>query len=377
MSVATVGDSCLSQIVRRIIAGAMARDGFEKQDRIGRLLHELLLLHGSSRGLTSREIGERMDISRRTAQRDLRALEEIGVPLMVVGGRWRLVEGYFLPPVRFSLQEAMGLLLSARLMFRYADRQNRYTAMAYEKVAAILPESLRQAVLETATALTDKAEDVIYTKVLAALTTAWAERRKVVITYTIERTFDRTVWPLFLEPSAIGHACYLIAYDEKLRAIRSYKVERISGVAISDKRFDPPLGFSVSRHLANAWTIWASEKPVDVELHFAAPVARRLRETGWHPSQSLQEQADGTVVMRLRVASTTEIKHWVLGWGAACEVIAPEDFKRQIEAELEAMAKLYRTTPEPMVALHELVSSVTSPPVRATGRRGRNERAAG
>jgi predicted DNA-binding transcriptional regulator YafY len=357
--------------------GAIARDGFEKQDRIGRLLHELLLLHGSSRGLTSQEIGERMDISRRTAQRDLRALEEIGVPLLMVGARWRLVDGYFLPPVKFSLQEAMGLLLSARLMLRYADRQNRYTAMAYEKVAAILPESLRQALLETATALTDKAEDVSYTKVLAALTTAWAERRKVVITYTMERTFERTVWPLFLEPSAIGHTCYLIAYDEKVRAIRSYKVERISGVRATDQRFDPPLGFSVSRHLANAWMIWASEKPVDVELRFSAAVAKRVLETGWHPSQSLQPQADGSVVMRLRVASTTEIKHWVLGWGAACEVIAPEDFRSEIGAELEAMAQLYRPRSEPMVALHELVSSVTGPTVRATTRRGRNERAAG
>jgi predicted DNA-binding transcriptional regulator YafY len=294
-----------------------------------------------------------------------------------VGARWRLVEGYFLPPVKFSLQEAMGLLLSARLMLRYADRQNRYTAMAYEKVAAVLPESLRQAVLETATALTDKAEDVIYTKVLAALTTAWAERRKVVITYTMERTFERTVWPLFLEPSAIGHACYLIAYDEKQRAIRSYKVERISGVRVTDQRFDPPLGFSVSKHLANAWTIWASEKPVDIELRFAALVAKRIHETGWHPSQSLQQLADGRVAMRLRVASTTEIKHWVLGWGAACEVIAPEEFRREIESELGAMAQLYMPKSEPLVALHELVSSVTSPPVRATKRRSRSEQAAG
>ena len=355
----------------------MALDGFEKQDRIGRLLHELLLFHGSSRGLTSQEIGERMCITRRTAQRDLRALEEIGVPLMVVGSRWRLVEGYFLPPVRFSLQEAMGLLLSARLMLKYADRRNRYTAMAYEKVAAILPESLRQAVLETASALTDKAEDVIYTRVLAALATAWSERRKVVITYTMERTFDRTVWPLFLEPSAIGHACYLIAYDEKLRAIRSYKVERISDVGVTDQRFDPPLGFSVSKHLANAWAIWASDKPVDVELRFTAAVAKRVLETGWHPSQSLQQKANGNVVMRLRVASTTEIKHWVLGWGAACEVIAPEDFRNEIGAELEAMAQLYRPRSEPMVALHELVSSVTGQTVRATRGRGRNERAAG
>jgi hypothetical protein len=152
------------------MGSAMAQDGFEKQDRMGRLLHELLLLQASRRGLTTLEIGERMGITRRTAQRDLRALEEIGVPLLVDGAHWRLVEGYFLPPVKFSLQEAVGLLLAARLMLRYADLQNRYTAMAYEKLAAVLPASVRQPVLETAAALTEMAEDVTYTKVLAALT---------------------------------------------------------------------------------------------------------------------------------------------------------------------------------------------------------------
>src|SRR5712692_9289985 len=215
----------------------MHKDGFQKQDRMARLLHELLLLQGTRRGLTSLELADRMAITRRTAQRDLKALEEIGVPLLVDGARWRLVDGYFLPPVNLSLQEAVGLLLSARLMLRYADRRNQYTIMAYEKVAAILPEPLRQPLLETARALADKLEDAPYTKTLAALTTGWAERRKAVITYTMERTFDRTVWPLFLEPSAIGHTCYLIAYDEKLRAVRSYKVERISGVRLTDQRF--------------------------------------------------------------------------------------------------------------------------------------------
>ena len=48
-------------------------------------------------------------------------------------------------------------------------------------------------------------------------------------------------------------------------------------------------------------------------LGFAARVAKRVRETGWHPQSSLQELGDGRVDQRLRVPSTTEIKHWVLG----------------------------------------------------------------
>jgi predicted DNA-binding transcriptional regulator YafY len=355
----------------------MGQNGFEKQDRMARLLHELLLLQGAARGLTSQDIADRMDITRRTAQRDLRALEEIGVPLLVDRTRWRLVDGYFLPPVRFSLQEAVGMLLSARLMLRYADRQNRYTAMAYEKLAAVLPAALRQPLLETAAALKQKPENGPYTKVLAALTTGWAERRKVVITYTMERTFERTLWPLFLEPSAIGHTCYLVAYDQKLRAVRSYKVERISGVRVTDQRFDQPLGFSIAEHLANAWAIWASETPIDVELRFARDVAKRVRETRWHPSQALRQLPDGDLVMRLRIGSTTEIKNWVLGWGAACEVLAPAEFRQEMEGELEAMARVYDPERAPLAALRGLVAQTTSATSLAARRQARREKAAG
>jgi len=76
---------------------------------------------------------------------------------------------------------------------------------------------------------------------------------------------------------------------------------------------------------------------VDVELRFTAAAARRVRETQWYPSQSLRALPDGSIVMRLRVASTTEILLWVLGWGSACEVVAPHEFRQQVEADVAAM----------------------------------------
>jgi predicted DNA-binding transcriptional regulator YafY len=185
------------------------------------------------------------------------------------------------------------------------------------------------------------------------------------------------VWPLFLEPSAIGHTCYLVAYDQKLMAVRSYKVERISGVRVTDQRFDPPLGFSIADHLANAWAIWASETPVDVELRFAPDVAKRVRETQWHPSQTLRQLPDGGLVLRLRIGSTTEIKNWVLGWGAACEVLAPAEFRHEVKADLDAMARVYGTEQAPLAALRELVAQTTSATGLAARRQARREKAAG
>jgi len=86
----------------------MAHERFEKQDRLVRLMRELTLFQANPRGLTTAELADWMSISQRQAQRDVAALEtEHRVPFVRQGTRWTLVPGYFLPPVNFSVPEAM------------------------------------------------------------------------------------------------------------------------------------------------------------------------------------------------------------------------------------------------------------------------------
>ena len=123
----------------------MPRDNFEKHDRLIRLMRELALFQANPRGLTSAQIAERMEISQRQAQRDIAALEgELRVPFVKQGTRWSLIEGYFLPPVNFTVPEAMAMVVGARLMWRYADRANPFAQAAYEKLAAALRANLRR-----------------------------------------------------------------------------------------------------------------------------------------------------------------------------------------------------------------------------------------
>jgi predicted DNA-binding transcriptional regulator YafY len=319
---------------------------FEKQDRTLRLMRELVLFQAVPYGMTTRELGERVGVSQRQAQRDIRALEsELEVPFQQLGARWKVLDGYWLRPVSFSLHEAMAMLLSARLMLRFSDRYNGFAAAAYEKVAAVLPAPMKGPVMDAVEVMAGRPPGEHYMRVMAALTTAWAERRQVVVTYTTEETFERVLWPLFLEPNATGHGCYLLAWDPKRGSVRSYKLERISAVRLMQERFDPPLGFSVDKHLAHAWGIWTSRQPVDVVLRFDPTVARRVREAVWHPSQRLEELPDGGVRLRLLVSEPTEIRHWVLGWGHTCVVEAPETFRESIAEETAAMAEAYASGP--------------------------------
>src|SRR5436190_22741467 len=129
----------------------MALDNFEKHDRLIRLMRELALFQANPRGLTSAQIAQRMRVTQRSAQRDLLALEtEYKVPFVKQGTRWKLIEGHFLPPVNFTVPEAIALVVGARLLWRYSDRANPFAQTAYEKLAAVLPEPMKDPVVEVA-----------------------------------------------------------------------------------------------------------------------------------------------------------------------------------------------------------------------------------
>src|SRR5713226_1828740 len=323
---------------------AMARDNFEKHDRLIRLMRELAVFQAQPRGLTTSQIAQKLDISQRQAQRDIAALEtEFQVPCVKQGTRWTLIEGYFLPPVNFTIPEAMAMVVGARLMWRYADRANPFAQAAYEKLAAVLPAPMKEPVMEVADGLAHKPDDGVWTKVFAALTTAWAERRKVRIRYTKEegQTLERVVWPLFIEPTPAAHSLYLIAYDEKRRGPRVFRMERISGVVVLEEHFSPPLGSSLRKMLGHAWGIWTSDHPVEVLLRFTPRVAARVVATTWHESQEVLELADGGVELRLVIAEPTEIRPWILGWGKECEVVSPVSLRESILAELDEAAAGY------------------------------------
>ena len=77
-------------------------------------------------------------------------------------------------------------------------------------------------------------------------------------------------------------------------------------------------------------------------VHFAADVAGYIREKTWHQSQTIDAQEDGSIIFKATVAGINEIKHWIMGWGAAAKVLAPESLKKEIAAEADGMLRNYR-----------------------------------
>jgi len=189
-----------------------------------------------------------------------------------------------------------------------------------------------------------------YLRILETLTQAWSMGRKVRLLYRplrARRAFEHTFAPYFLEPSAIGYGTYTIGLAEPPGALRTRKVERIEGIALTPEPFEIPSDFDPVSLLAGAWGIWFDEedRPTKVVLRFHRRVARRVRESVWHPSQRIDEDpANGDLLWTAEVDEIQELLPWVRGWGADCEVVEPEELKVQMINEARRLAEKYGWT---------------------------------
>lgn len=108
-------------------------------NRIDRLMGILTLLQ-SRKFVAAERISDRFSISMRTVYRDIKALCEIGVPVSFEAGRgYFIVQGYFLPPVSFTNEEANALILMESIANRFADNSiKKHYETALNKVKSVL-----------------------------------------------------------------------------------------------------------------------------------------------------------------------------------------------------------------------------------------------
>ncbi len=312
-----------------------------RSERLKRLEN---LLYQSAHGLTAIEIADRFGYHRTSAYRDLRSLERSGAPLWEDKGRFGLVTDHYLTTVRVNLNEALALYLSARLLSAHSDKHNPHVVSALEKLARALPESVGAHILKTAHVAAHRNPHPEHLSILETLTLAWVERRQVALVYhnpssgeTTKRVFD----PYFVEPSPIGYACYVIGFDHLRARVRIFKLERIQQAKIMDTVYEIREGFDPYDYLSSAWGIMGGDERVQVKLRFSAQVAYRVRESDWPGVDTIDDLPDGGCVMTLTVSHTLEMKPWIRGWGADCEVLEPEDLRLVIAKDMIAAGKVY------------------------------------
>jgi predicted DNA-binding transcriptional regulator YafY len=344
---------------------------FEKGDRGARILKIQTLLQGNPHGLTTGEIARRTGVNPRTTYRDIRALEAMNVPIYEDRGRLLIDRNYFIAPVKFTLPQAVALLMGVRLMHRHTDEADPDVADAFTKLAAVLPSTVAEYVHATVRQMAERPPNPIYSRVLQTVALGWAGHKAVRIWYpgSDHEVKPRLIEPYFLEPSLIGHSSYVVARDRGLGEMRTFKLERITRAEQTNDSYQIPSEFDVNKYLAGAWGIFHSGEPVEVRLRFYPPAAARVKESIWHPSQQLGDGPRGSVEMTVTVTGTVEITPWILGWGEAVEVLAPLDLRDKIAAVGEGMAARNRAESDLAMPRRAVASRKPGKPSRPLARR--------
>lgn len=311
-----------------------------------RLIRIWVLLLNRPFSYTTRDFAEEFEVNVKTIYRDLDILDvEFGIPIRGEHTRWGIDESGFLPPIRFSIPEALNIFLSARLMLSYSHRYDPNVDATFTKLSSVLPPALREQVGKTMDWMYKLPKDEKHLRTLATLAEAWVSQHQVKIAYRAleaEKVTGRLIEPYFIEPAAAGHSSYVIAYCHRTKSQRTFKIERIESIEATSEPYTIPPGFDANEFLGSSWGISVYGEVKTINLKIVDPeIIRIMEETIWHPSQVLERQKDGSVIVTLKVTDTIELYSWILGWGEKVEVLEPPELRQDIIETAKEILAVY------------------------------------
>jgi predicted DNA-binding transcriptional regulator YafY len=304
-------------------------------NRTDRLIAIVLLLH-SRKTVRAKDIAQRFDIALRTVYRDMKALNEAGVPIAAEPGEgYSLVEGYYLPPIMFTADEAGSLYLGAELVRSFTDFSiSRHVDSALMKIQSVLPQDKREYLEQlqgstTIVARPKRAVQGFRDDVLRTLQDAVIHRQVIYLEYFSGHREDvtrRQVEPL----GTLYYAdrWHLIGYCRLRSDYRDFRTDRIKALQVLDERFANHRDFSLQRFVEGFMEI---KNPREVKILFRKPVLRYIRDRVYFGVAEEKETPDG-VIMTFLVPTLDHLAPWLLSFGRNAEIVSPEELRERTVA---------------------------------------------
>ncbi|MDO8614740.1 MAG: YafY family protein [Dehalococcoidia bacterium] len=297
----------------------------------------ILMRLRAERPVRAEDLARECECSVRTIYRDVDALSQAGVPLAAMPGEgYRLVPGYHLPPIAFTAEEAVQLLLGSDLALALATPAQREAARAAAaKVEAVLPEGTRAEVER----LRERIRVSGWTRhepsrFLPVLQQAVLEDRALYLQYHSFGSGEltaRQVEPYFL--TYYADDWHLVGYCRLREAMRDFRASRIQDAEVL------PEGFARQRDVeADAVAEDAGFREVRVWLDGSVlPWARETPAFGFER----EERSEGGSVFVFQMRELRRLMPWVLSWGPSARVLSPADVAREVRRQAEALASRY------------------------------------
>lgn len=298
----------------------------------------------SHRQLSGPELAERLEVNIRTVRRYIMMLQDLGIPVETVRGRYgayRLSPGFKLPPLMLTEDEALavtlGLLVARRLGLAVAAPD---VEGALAKVGRVLPATLRQRVqavqdiliLDFPTSEAPPASDVVVTLCAAAQLgrRAWLRYQAWHANVT-ERAID-----------VYGIVCrdgfwYAVGYCHLRQDVRVFRLDRVLQAEIREETYTRPANFDCLEHVTRAVALMPDRWLVEVLLETSLEEAKDEIP----PTLALLEETAGGVLLRCYTKNLDWLAHVLARLSCPFIVRQPPELRdalKQLAEHLAAMA---------------------------------------
>jgi predicted DNA-binding transcriptional regulator YafY len=315
-------------------------------NRIDRLSAILIQLQ-SKRVVKAQEIADRFEISLRTVYRDVRSLEEAGVP--VVGeagvGYW-LMEGYRLPPVMFTKEEATAFLMAEKLITKLTDNTtDQHFKSAMYKVKAVL-KTTEKDFLED---IDERIEVIghpsnIETKpnkdILQVILKSISEKRILNLQYfsrNQEQQTERRIEPIGI--CYINTHWHLIAFCQLRNDYRDFRIDRIIELLPTSKLFRGNAHPSLQNYLKQIET---QENLISIKILVHKSMLSFIQEQKYYYGFVNQEEVDNErFALYFLVSSLEAFVRWMLMFSEYVEIISPDELRTKLRGLIENLHKKY------------------------------------
>ncbi|UCS95850.1 YafY family transcriptional regulator [Echinicola marina] len=318
----------------------MGLDTVKRFDRIVAILIQLQ----SKNIVKAQELADRFEVSLRTIYRDIRTLEASGVPIISEAGvGYSIMEGYRLPPVMFTREEAGSFVAAEKLMQKFVDKSlGNYYESAMIKLKSVLRGREKDwiSALESQILVdpTNKLFNDSLPNALETLFESIAEKRQVFLKYQAlnsESPSERLV-----EPVGIYHESgfwYVLAFCHLRNDYRQFRTDRMQAIRSTPHNFTRE-HISLDEYRSQHEDIPKTKVVITIDKSVVRYINNSKMQYGFVSEKVKGNQVEMTFM-------TPYIKHgfsrWYIVFSDYAKIIEPESLKLQVKAILEkAITKL-------------------------------------
>lgn len=304
-------------------------------NRIERISAILIQLQ-SKKVIKGQEIADRFNISLRTAYRDIRALEISGVPITSEAGvGYSLVDGYRLPPISFTQEEARAFLTAEKLVDKFTDsRTTKDYQSALYKIKSVLKAADKEHLEDLdATIQVVKQFDIPSSENsldhLPNLLKSIASKKVVKLTYFAnhnQETTERKVEPIGVY--LMGNHWYLIAYCLLRKDYRNFRIDRIKdGEMLNDEisKKHPSLKKYLKEHITSKEGIYT------IKIRVENTSMCYFGEQKYYHGLLSEKRIKSHTEMNFLSSSLEGFARWFIVFGDSAEIIEPAELKERVK----------------------------------------------